>query len=56
MWLLGEIETEIKKHRIDILKECETKGVKINYYFGSDNKYLGMGISDDDCKRNYGLS
>jgi hypothetical protein len=63
MWILKEIETEMKLGRCDeklselqIHKKCIENNVEPKLKFGSDGKILGYGITDDECKYLFRLS
>jgi len=62
MWFIKEIETEMKLGRcdkkltIDEISDICLKEKIIQFpVFGSDNKFLGIGISDGSCKKLFGL-
>jgi len=61
-WIIGEIKTEMDLGRtekiltrIEIKNEILSKDIKLFTCWGSDGKYLGEGISDEDCRKLYAL-
>lgn len=55
MWLIKEIRTEIGKSYEDIIKICQDDNVRIFIATSTDGKIYEKAISDDDCKRIFGL-
>ena len=63
MWTILEIKTEMELGKCkpnlqikDIQKKCKDNNVIMTPRFGSDGVYLGIGISDKDCKTLFGLA
>ena len=48
MWFLTEIENMYKLSIREQLNICDEQSIKVSHFQGSDNKYLGRGVSDKD--------
>ena len=50
---LGKCEPNMSMDDIKI--KCANNNIVMKHIFGSDSKYLGLGISDKDCGMLFGL-
>jgi len=48
MWFLTEIESMYKLSVREQLNICDEENIKVGPAWGSDNKYLGRKVSDED--------
>ncbi len=64
MWTLKEIETEMNLGRCkpkltesQIEEKCKAENIQMKIYYGDRGRVrLGLGISDEDCLRLFGLA
>lgn len=55
MWLIKEIRTEIKIPYEELLKICKENNARVFIATSTDGKIYERAISDEDCKRIFGL-
>ena len=62
MWSYKEIKTEMDLGRVkpnlclrELIKKCDDENAKPRQMWGSDGRFLGWAISDEDCERIFNL-